>query len=186
VSSRRDWFAVQCRLVRLPKFRRLSDDAQLTLFYVWAIAGDETPEATWRTTEDLLLALQVHGRNPAMLVGARAQGAGAIEELRAGGWLDSLEDGRLAIHDWDDHQVYASREIKNAWEAARLRKWRKARQAPPPASSSSSSSSSSSTEETVQVRTTNVQEATDPRTLTSEEYDAILKANWEVKFGGIV
>jgi hypothetical protein len=124
MSARRDWYSVTCRLFRLPKFRRLTDDAQLALFYVWGIAGDETPEATWRTADDLVLALQVHGRNPVTL-------GDTIEELRAGGWLDALEDGTIVVHDWDDAQFSASREIRNAWEATRKRTWRKTKAAPP-------------------------------------------------------
>ena len=118
MSARRDWFAVYCRLVRLSKFRRLSDDAQLALFYVWAIAGDETPEATWRTADDLALALQLHGRNPVTI-------GDTIEELRRAGWLDALEDGSVTAHDWDDWQIAATTEARRVWEARYMRDWRR-------------------------------------------------------------
>ena len=121
MTARRDWFVVQCRLIRLPKFRRLSDAAQLALVYVWALAADETPEATWESRPALAEALELHGRDPVTL-----------DELTSRGWLDTLENGRVAVHDWDDHQYAASREIKNAWEADRLRTWRAAKSAKPP------------------------------------------------------
>ena len=38
---RQEWLAAQRRIVRLPKFRRLSREAQLALFYVWSLAGDQ-------------------------------------------------------------------------------------------------------------------------------------------------
>jgi hypothetical protein len=155
MSARRDWFAVQCRLFRLPKFRRLSDAAQLTLIYVWGIAGDETPEALWRTVDHLALALQLHGRDQ-----------GTIEELRAGGWLDTLEDGSVVVHDWDEHQVAASREIKNAWEASRLRKWRKAR-ASTPTSSSTQAQTQTSTSTQAPVRSSTYEERTEVQASTN-------------------
>jgi hypothetical protein len=116
VSARRDWYAVQCRLIRLPKFRRLSDAAQLALFYVWALAADADPEATWPSLETLAEALALHGRDPVPL-----------DELAARGWIDALEDGRVAVHDWDQWQFAASHEIKKAWEANRVRTWRAAK-----------------------------------------------------------
>jgi hypothetical protein len=119
--SRRDWYSVECRLFRESKFRRLSDDAQLALFYIWGLAGDQSPEATW-SVDDLSAALEMHGRNPAVI-------PDTIAELRGRRWLDTLEDGTLAAHDWDDHQYAASKEILNAWEAARKKRWRKSKAA---------------------------------------------------------
>jgi hypothetical protein len=52
------------------------------------------------------------------------RGAAPVDELLTRGWLDTLEDGRVAAHDWDDHQYEASHEITKAWEADRLRGWR--------------------------------------------------------------
>jgi hypothetical protein len=114
----RDWFAVYSRLLRLPKFRRLSHDAQLGLFYVWALAGDETPEATWPTIDHLAVLLEFYGH-------ARSVG----EELASGGFLDVNDFGNVSVHDWDDHQLAATVSARRKWEAVYMRKWRRERKA---------------------------------------------------------
>jgi len=110
----RDWFAVQGRLVRSPKFRRLPEQAQLSLLYVWALAGDETPEATWPSEQGLADVLELAGRP-----------RGDVQVLLEAHWLDRDERGRVLVHDWDDHQLAATAAIKRAFEADRLRTWRR-------------------------------------------------------------
>src|SRR4051794_17658813 len=102
----RDWLAVTTRLIRTPKFRRLPASAQLSLVYVWALAGDQTPEATWPTPDDLADLLELHGR-------PRSD----VDELVGARWLDQLDDGRIGAHDWDDHQLAASVAVRRAYEA---------------------------------------------------------------------
>lgn len=119
--TRRDWFAVQCRLIRHPKYRGLDDEDQLTLLYLWAIAGDETPEATWGSVERLEALLRLSGRP-----------AGSVPRLIAAGWLDIGPGGSIIVHDWDEHQYAATAEAKRTYEAARLQRWRRGRAGPPP------------------------------------------------------
>jgi hypothetical protein len=124
----RDWFAVYSRILRLPKFRRLSHNAQLSLFYVWALAGDETPEARWLSLDHLAVLLEFYGHERSV-----------ADELASGGFLDLNDAGNVSVHDWDDHQLAATVSARRAWEAAYMRKWRrearasKSEQAPPPA-----------------------------------------------------
>jgi len=120
----RDWFAVYARLLRLPKFRRLSDSAQLALFYVWALAGDEAPEATWTNVAALEDLLELHGRQPQ-----------AVAELVAAGWLDVDPSGRVNAHDWDEWQHVTTKQAADDWRRLYMREWRKSRKAdtPPPA-----------------------------------------------------
>jgi hypothetical protein len=110
----RDYFAVFTKLFRTAKFRRLGESAKLTLIYTWAVAGDETPEATWRDRATLRDALGFYGRP-----------AEDVDELLAAGFLDEHEDGMVEVHDWDDHQLAASKTIRDAYEASRKREWRR-------------------------------------------------------------
>ncbi|MGO9178261.1 MAG: hypothetical protein ACLQBX_00500 [Candidatus Limnocylindrales bacterium] len=127
MSGRRDWFAVYARLVHQPKFRRLSESAQLTLCpYLWALAADQSPEALWPSVEALRDLLDFHGRP-----------ASDLDELLAARWLDLEPDGSVSVHDWDEHQWAASKEIKKVWEARRLRDWRRSKATPPAVSPSS-------------------------------------------------
>jgi hypothetical protein len=114
----REWYAVESRRFRDLRFRRLSDDARLTLFYLEGVAGDQEPEAIWSSTEDLAAILQMYGLRLEM---ARA----SITELVASDWIVTLSGERVALRDWDAVQVALSKKIKNEWEAARLRTWRK-------------------------------------------------------------
>ena len=110
----RDWLGIYARLLRLPKFRRLSDAAQLGLFYVWMLAGDADPEATWASLSELDELLVLCGRPDSPL-----------EELVSGHWLDIDEDDAVSVHDWDQWQVAVTKDVERAYEARNKRKWRK-------------------------------------------------------------
>ena len=114
----REWYAVECRRFRDLRFRRLSDDARLTLFYLEGVAGDQEPEAIWAGVDELAAILQMYGLRLEM---ARA----SIGELLSTEWLVTLRGEQVALRDWDAVQVALSKRIKNEWEAARLRTWRK-------------------------------------------------------------
>ncbi len=115
----RDYFAVFTRLFRDPKYRKLTDSQRVTLFTLWGIAGDESPEATWQDREWLGRLLQLHERPP-----------DDVAVLIEAGWLDRLEDGAIAVHDWDEWQMAGSERIKKDWEAARVREWRRSKKKP--------------------------------------------------------
>ena len=110
----RDYFAVFVRLFRVPKFKRLTPSAQLTLFHLWGLAADEVPEATWRDIDALREVVEVNGRP-----------SDDVDTLLAAGWLDLLDDGTVGVHDWDDHQQAASKSIRDDFEAHRKREWRR-------------------------------------------------------------
>jgi hypothetical protein len=112
----REWFAVYSRLIRTPKFRRLSDAAQLSLLYIWALAGDQPTEATWGSLDDLADLLDMHGRSREPLT-----------ELVQARWLDVDGQGQAAVHDWDMHQYDADAEARRRYEAAYMREWRNKR-----------------------------------------------------------
>lgn len=112
----RDWIGVYSRIVRLPKFRKLPDAAQLTLVYTWLLAGDTEPEATWPSLETLGDVLVLTGRS-----------ADALVELVERRWLDVAEDGSVSVHDWDAHQYAATKAGKARWELHYMRKWRLAK-----------------------------------------------------------
>jgi hypothetical protein len=117
-SVSRDWAAIYAALLTRPKYRRLSFELRGCLLHVWLLAGSTTPEATW-ARDELREILELDGAPD-----------GALVALIAAGWLD--EDGStVTVHDWDEWQVAASRSIKNAWEAGRLRRWRRDHPAPP-------------------------------------------------------
>ena len=165
--SGRVWYAVQCRLVRLPKFRALSDPAQLALIYLWALAGDTETEATWPSRDALADELRLHGRDPETIV-----------ELLERRWLDDLGDGRFAIHDWDQWQYAASKAIKSAWEANRVRTWRLTHKTPPAPPSQDRTGQDITTVRTPYdgVRTEG-EPSVDPARLPPTDYDAaVVKA----------
>jgi hypothetical protein len=118
MTARRDWFAVYCRLPRTPKFARLNDAAKLTLLYTWALAGDETPEATWPSLDALAAILALYGRSRE-----------SLDSLVSAGWLE-VDDSRVMVHDWDAHQLAATTEARRVYEADRKAEWRR-RNAPP-------------------------------------------------------
>jgi hypothetical protein len=112
----RNYVAVQAVLPHRPKFRRLSIPGRAALFTVWCDATTRTPEAIWKSRAELADVLDIDGYGPDVL-----------DELIARAWLDVLEDGRLAVHDWDEHQVAYSRDVTRAYEAARKLDWRNRR-----------------------------------------------------------
>jgi hypothetical protein len=116
----RNYVAVQAVLPHRPKFRRLSIPGRAALFTVWCDGTSRTPEAIWKSHAELADVLDLDGYGPDVLA-----------ELIASGWLDELDDGRLAIHDWDEHQVAYSRDVTRAYEAARKFDWRNRRTLPP-------------------------------------------------------
>jgi hypothetical protein len=116
----RDWFAVWAKIVHLPKFRHLSDDAQLTLIYVWAIAGEQDPEATWQSLEELGDLVELNGRP-----------RDSLTDLVARHWLDVAADGMVSAHDWDAHQFAASEAARAAWERLYMRDWRRRKRGAP-------------------------------------------------------
>lgn len=145
----RDWFAVQCRLVRAAKFRRLSEPAQLTLIHVWAIAGDESPEATWTDLDELEAALLRYARSRT-----------SIDELAAAGWLDVSPEGEVSVHDWDEHQWAATERARNDWQAKYQREWRAKTKARSPSSLDSPSPTG---------RGQNKQHRSEPRVVNAED-----------------
>ena len=110
----RQYFAVFTQMFRDPKYRKLTDSQRVTLLTLWGIAGDETPEATWRDREWLGRLLQLHERP-----------ADDVAALLEAGWLDRLDDGGTAVHGWDEWQMAGSKKVHDEWEAARKREWRR-------------------------------------------------------------
>jgi len=114
----REWYAVECRRFRDLRFRRLSHEAQLAVFYLEGLAGDQVPEALWRDDVEAMGYLQ--------LCGWKAAGLPAVmTELHDTDWLDTLPDGRVGLPEWDAVQTALNERIKKALEAVRLRNWRK-------------------------------------------------------------
>jgi hypothetical protein len=114
----REWYAVECRRFRDLRFRRLSHEAQLAVFYLEGLAGDQEPEAIWSGDRDVSTYLQMNGWK-------LAETLPVVAELHEADWLDTLPDGRVGLPEWDAVQYALSKRIKNALEAARLRGWRK-------------------------------------------------------------
>lgn len=112
----RNYVAVQAVLPHRPKFRRLSIPGRAALFTVWCDATTRTPEAIWKSHAEIADVLDLDGFGPEVLA-----------ELIASGWLDELDGGRLAVHNWDEHQVAYSRDVTRAYEAARKFDWRNRR-----------------------------------------------------------
>src|SRR5262245_21304272 len=113
----RDWLAVYTGILLKPKYRRLSIEGRAALLHVWLLAGLQAPEATWRSVDELAEQLDVEGLPPA-----------AIDELRALGWLEVDDAGRILVHDWDDYQFAASESVRRDYERDRKREWRRVRE----------------------------------------------------------
>lgn len=120
--ARREWMAIYSVMSTKTKYRRLSVDARAALLHLFATAGWQTPEATWGV-EELQDVLRLEGIDPA-----------AVEELRTRRWLDTVGDGTVGLHDWDQHQEATTRTVRAEYEASRKREWR--RRASSPSSSS--------------------------------------------------
>lgn len=119
----REWLAVYTAMATKPKYRRLSPIGRGALLHTLILAGFQQPEATWRDPDELRESLELDGFP-----------RGALDELVALGWLEH-EDGVLTVHDWDAHQLAATKEAQRSWEAARKRDWRRTKRpnAPSPA-----------------------------------------------------
>lgn len=117
----REWLALYCGILNKPKYRLLSPAGRGALLHLWALAGAQSPEATWDSRDELLDVFELDGFE-----------AGNVDELIALRWLDLEPDGTLTVHDWDVHQLAASKAIQTAYEAARKRTWRRTKVAPLP------------------------------------------------------
>jgi hypothetical protein len=116
---RREWFSGHTGMVLRPKYRRLSPAGKGALLHLWNLASYQSPEATWNSRDELLDAFELEGFD-----------AGNVDELIALHWLDIEQDGTLAVHDWDQWQMAASVDIRNAWQAAYMREWRHSKKPP--------------------------------------------------------
>ena len=116
----RDWLAIYTRMLGKPKYRRLSIAARAALFHTWLLAGSQTPEATWSSRAHLEEILELDGYP-----------TDVVAELVARGWLDE-NDRRIVVHDWDDHQLAATRDARLEYERDRKREWRRRRDSLPP------------------------------------------------------
>ncbi len=114
----REWHAVYDGVIRRPKYRRLSLEARATLFHVWCLAGGQTPEATWPTVDEFLEILELDGYPRA-----------AFDELVERVWLEIDADGRVLVHDWDQHQLAATSAAQRIYERDRKREWRRSKTA---------------------------------------------------------
>jgi hypothetical protein len=115
----REWLAVYSAMVTKPKYRRLTPTGRGALLHVLILSAFQTPEAAWEDPEELREALHLEGFP-----------AGAFDELMANGWLE-VEDGAVVVHDWDQHQLAATKEAQKAWEAKRKRDWRRTKKVSP-------------------------------------------------------
>jgi hypothetical protein len=123
----RDWLSVYVGILQRPKYRRLSIEARAALFHVWCLAGGQNPEATWPALDDLTDQVELDGW--------AANATAVLAELIERGWLDVDAEGRVLVHDWDDHQLAGTIASRRAYEADRKRDWRRQRRenALPPA-----------------------------------------------------
>ena len=119
----RDWLAIYPSLLSRPKYRRLSIPARAALFHLWLLAGLQTPEATWSSRSEVADILDLDGFP-----------TDVIDELVERRWLDVDADGRVLVHDWDEHQLSASTTARRAYERDRKADWRRARVSPAPSS----------------------------------------------------
>jgi hypothetical protein len=110
----REWLAVYTAMATKPKYRRLSPMGRGGLLHVLMLAGFQSPEATWDDADELRESLLLEAFPP-----------GIYEELLGLGWLETLDEGGVAVRDWDEHQQAVTSEIRRTWEAARKREWRK-------------------------------------------------------------
>jgi hypothetical protein len=113
----RDWFAVYVGILTRPKYRRLSLVARAALFHIWCLAGGQRPEATWTSVEEFLDVLELDGY-PA---------AAVYDELVERQWIEVDDDGRILVHDWDQHQLAATNAVRREYERDRKRDWRRAK-----------------------------------------------------------
>lgn len=120
----REWLAVYTAMVTKPKYRRLSPMGRGGLLHVLILAAYQTPEATWDDSDELRESLILEGFPPRV-----------YDELVGLGWLERLPDGAMAVHDWDAHQLAATREAQRAWERRRKQEWRRTKKSPAPAPS---------------------------------------------------
>jgi hypothetical protein len=118
----RDWLAVYVGILQRPKYRRLSIEARAALFHVWCLAGGQSPEATWSTLDDLTEQVELDGWT--------TNATAVLAELIERRWLDVDVDGRVLVHDWDDHQLAATNAARRAYERDRKRDWRRAKPEP--------------------------------------------------------
>jgi hypothetical protein len=114
----RDWHAVYAAVLDAPKYRLLSIEAKAALAHVWMLAGRRSPEASWPSITALAEILELDGFPPRV-----------VEELRDRRWLD-CDEGRVFVHDWDEHQMAASAAIRKTYEAARKAEWRRGKDKP--------------------------------------------------------
>lgn len=112
----REWIAVYPALRDLPKFSGLQAADRGALLQVWMLASATAPEATFRSLDYLAGLLELDGFD-----------RDAASRLLEAGWLDADGSGRVLVHDWDDHQLAATRAITLAFEADRKRTWRRER-----------------------------------------------------------
>jgi hypothetical protein len=118
----RDWLAVYVGILQRPKYRRLSIEARAALFHVWCLAGGQSPEATWPTLVDLTEQIELDGW--------AANATDVLAELIERRWLDVDAEGRVLVHDWDDHQLAATNAARRTYERDRKRDWRRAKPEP--------------------------------------------------------
>lgn len=111
----RAWHAVYAATLGKPKYRRLTVGGKAALAHVWMLAGAQSPEATWRRDE-LTEILELDGFDAAV-----------VDELVKLRWLDVAEDGQIEVHDWVDHQLAASGEVRATYERERKQLWRRSK-----------------------------------------------------------
>lgn len=117
----RDWLAVYAAMLHKPKYRRLSPAAKGALLHVLMLATTTTPEATWTSRDELAELLVLDGFDAAVL-----------DELATRGWLEDLPGGAVGLHGWDEWQLASTNAIGHAYEASRLRDWRRKKKASDP------------------------------------------------------
>lgn len=117
----RTYLALYAAIIRRPKYRRLSIPARAALLTLWCDGATRTPEAVWPNRAELADVLDLDGYGPDVLA-----------ELEAAGWIDTLPDGRPAVHDWDEHQRAYDENTTRAYEAARKADWRNRAAKPSP------------------------------------------------------
>lgn len=121
----RDWFAVYANIIVKPKYRRLSPATRGALVHIWALAGQQIPEATFDRWE-LEQTLDMDGWDGGAVHLGTPDGKAVIDELVRWGWLD-VDGDRLLVHDWDAHQFAATKRARDEFEADRKREWRRRR-----------------------------------------------------------
>jgi len=95
---------------RIKLYRMLGPDAVLSLIDLWLTIAQDAPDGNigeW-TDEDIIIA-SGYGGNAAAYTAA----------LIACGWLEKNEAGKYSIHDWNEHQGWASK-AKLRSEAAKV------------------------------------------------------------------